>query len=70
MPAHGRIDDLQFIVQEPWRIASKQRSCTTREYLGVVTRGLVQSQNKINGVRHTPQRKIASFVFNLPNRIR
>ena len=32
-----RIDDLQIIVQEPWRIASKQRSSTTREYLGAVT---------------------------------
>ncbi|MGJ4972888.1 type II restriction endonuclease [Bradyrhizobium sp. HKCCYLRH1073] len=35
---HGRIDDLEIIVHEPWRIASKQRSSTTREYLGAVTR--------------------------------
>jgi hypothetical protein len=34
--SHGRIDDLQLIVHEPWRIASKQRSSTTREYLGAV----------------------------------
>ena len=33
---HGRINDLQLIVDEPWRIASKQRSSTTREYLGAV----------------------------------
>jgi len=34
---NGRVDDLQLVVQEPWRIASKQRSSTTREYLGAVT---------------------------------
>ena len=32
----SRVDDLQLIVQEPWRIASKQRSSTTREYIGAV----------------------------------
>ena len=32
----GRIDDLQLIAHETWRIASKQRSSTTREYLGAV----------------------------------
>jgi len=36
--SHGRIEDLELIVHEPWRIASKQRSSTTREYLGAVTR--------------------------------
>ena len=33
----ARIDDFEIIVQEPWRIASKKRSSTTREYLGAVT---------------------------------
>ena len=33
----GRISDLELIVQEPWTIASKQRSSTTREYIGAVT---------------------------------
>ena len=33
----GRISDLELIVQEPWSIASKQRSSTTREYMGAVT---------------------------------
>lgn len=33
---HGRIRDLEFIVQEPWRIASRQRSSSTREYIGAV----------------------------------
>lgn len=31
-----RVDDLELIVQQPWRIASKQRSSTTREYIGAV----------------------------------
>lgn len=34
--AAWRVDDLEVIVQEPWRIASKQRSSTTREYIGAV----------------------------------
>lgn len=34
--SNARIDDFELIVQEPWRIASKQRSSTTREYLGAV----------------------------------
>lgn len=31
-----RVTDFELIVAEPWRIASKQRSSTTREYLGAV----------------------------------
>ncbi|MGW5005937.1 type II restriction endonuclease [Streptomyces parvulus] len=34
--AAWRVDDLEIIVQEPWRIASKRRSSTTREYIGAV----------------------------------
>jgi hypothetical protein len=33
----ARIEDFEIIVQEPWKIASKQRSSTTREYIGAVT---------------------------------
>jgi hypothetical protein len=33
---NSRIDNFELIVQEPWRIASQQRSSTTREYLGAV----------------------------------
>lgn len=33
---NSRIRDFELIVQETWRIASKQRSSTTREYLGAV----------------------------------
>lgn len=32
----GRIEDLELIVHETWRLGSKQRSSTTREYLGAV----------------------------------
>ena len=32
----SRVEDLELIVQEPWRIASRQRSSTTREYIGAV----------------------------------
>jgi hypothetical protein len=32
----ARVADLEVLVQEPWRIASRQRSSTTREYLGAV----------------------------------
>lgn len=34
----ARVEDLEIIVQEPWRIASKDRSSTTREYIGAVMR--------------------------------
>lgn len=32
----SRVDDLELIVQEPWRIGSRKRSSTTREYIGAV----------------------------------
>lgn len=32
----ARIEDLELIVQEAWRIGSRQRSSTTREYIGAV----------------------------------
>lgn len=32
----SRIEDLELIVHESWRIASQERSSTTREYLGAV----------------------------------
>jgi hypothetical protein len=34
----SRVSDLELVVAEPWRIASRQRSSTTREYLGAVQR--------------------------------
>jgi hypothetical protein len=32
----GRVRDLELLVHEPWRIGSKERSSTTREYIGAV----------------------------------
>jgi hypothetical protein len=32
----SRVDDLELIVQEPWKIGSHKRSSTTREYIGAV----------------------------------
>lgn len=33
---NSRVEDLEIIVQEPWKIASRDRSSTTREYIGAV----------------------------------
>jgi hypothetical protein len=32
----GRVRDLELLVHEPWRIASMDRSSTTREYIGAI----------------------------------
>jgi len=32
----SRVEDIELIVHEAWRIASRQRSSTTREYIGAV----------------------------------
>jgi hypothetical protein len=32
----GRVRELELLVFEPWRIASHERSSTTREYIGAV----------------------------------
>lgn len=32
----GRVRDLELFIHEPWRIASRDRSSTTREYIGAV----------------------------------
>jgi hypothetical protein len=37
LASRGRVRDLQLFVHEPWRVASKERSSTTREYIGAVT---------------------------------
>ncbi len=34
--SNARVEDLEIIVQQPWRIASRDRSSTTREYIGAV----------------------------------
>jgi len=33
----ARISEIELIVQEPWRIASRSRSSSTREYIGAVS---------------------------------
>lgn len=33
---YSRVSDLELLVHETWRIASRQRSSTTREYIGAV----------------------------------
>jgi hypothetical protein len=43
----ARITELELIVQEPWLIASKQRSSTTREYIGAVQ--TIEDLRKGNG---------------------
>lgn len=35
--SRSRVEDLKIIAEEPWRIASRERSSTTREYIGAVT---------------------------------
>jgi hypothetical protein len=34
--SNARVEGLEIIVHEPWRIASRERSSTTREYIGAV----------------------------------
>jgi len=34
----ARVEDLELIIQPPWKVASKTRSSKTREYIGAVTR--------------------------------
>jgi hypothetical protein len=33
----ARVKSIEWVVHEPWRIASRQRSSRTREYIGAVT---------------------------------
>jgi hypothetical protein len=35
--SHAHVRDLRLLVHEPWRIGSRQRSSTTRNYIGAVT---------------------------------
>jgi hypothetical protein len=50
--SNARVEDLEIIVQEPWRIASRERSSTTREYIGAVT--AVQALRAGDGAFATP----------------
>ncbi|WAC93483.1 type II restriction endonuclease [Mycobacterium sp. Aquia_213] len=48
-----RVKDLELIVQQPWKIASKQRSSTTREYIGAVKN--IDAIRDGNGAFATPE---------------
>jgi hypothetical protein len=48
-----RVADIRLIVQEPWRIASKSRSSTTREYMGAVQ--LISDLEQGKGEFETPE---------------
>jgi hypothetical protein len=48
-----RVADLRLIVQEPWRIGSKSRSSTTREYIGAVQ--LISDLEEGKGEFETPE---------------
>lgn len=36
LTSYSRVKDVEVIVTEPWRVSSKQRSSSTREYIGAV----------------------------------
>jgi Restriction endonuclease EcoRV len=51
--SHAHVRDLRLLVHEPWRIASRQRSSTTRNYIGAVTsiRRLAAGQGAFNSAQ-------------------
>jgi hypothetical protein len=48
----ARVEDLELIVQPPWKIASTRRSSTTREYIGAVD--LIEQLRRGHGEFDTP----------------
>jgi hypothetical protein len=48
----NRVSDIRVVVHEPWRIASRERASTTREYIGAVNR--LQDLVDGNGAFETP----------------
>ncbi|WP_433315677.1 type II restriction endonuclease [Micromonospora chersina] len=48
-----RVDDLEIIVQQPWRIASRSRSSNTRQYIGAV--GKIDDLREGRGRFKTPE---------------
>ena len=53
LESRGRAEDLELIVQEPWRIGSRERSSTTREYIGAVTE--IERLREGRGDFHSPE---------------
>jgi hypothetical protein len=62
----SRAEDLEIIVQEPWRIASTQRSSTTREYVGAVTK--IEDLRSGNGEFESPE-EFYSYWRRFPFRV-
>jgi Restriction endonuclease EcoRV len=65
--ALARATDIEVLVQEPWRIASRDRSSTTREYIGAVTS--LQRLRKGEGEFATEEEFYAywrAFKFRMP----
>jgi hypothetical protein len=66
----GRVRDLELFVHEPWRIASRDRSSTTREYIGAVQD--VEALREGRGVFDTEvefYRYWRSFPFRVPKAV-
>ena len=66
----GRVRDLELFVHEPWRIASRERSSTTREYIGAVKD--VEALRQGRGVFETEAefyRHWRSFPFRVPKAV-
>jgi hypothetical protein len=67
----ARVTDLEIIIQEPWRIGSRDRSSTTREYIGAVLD--IDSLREGRGVFQSPDEFYAywrSYEFKVSNRLR
>lgn len=66
----GRVRDLELFVHEPWRIASKERSSTTREYIGAVKdvealregRGVFESESEFRQYWRSYQFRVPKAV--------
>lgn len=66
----ARVEDLKLIVQEPWRIASKTRSSTTREYIGAIN--VISDIEAGNGEFATPEEFYAywrAFPFRISTQV-
>lgn len=66
----GRVRDLELFVHEPWRIASRDRSSTTREYIGAMQD--VEALREGRGVFGTEAefyRYWRSFPFRVPKAV-
>jgi hypothetical protein len=66
----GRVRELELFVHEPWQIASRDRSSTTREYIGAVTE--VEALRAGHGLFTTEEefyRYWRAFPFRVPKAV-